>query len=93
MTWQQVVDALEGARSDPHAAQARLQTALAAGTEPVRLLPDKPWDEPEALSAAPAIADHVPPLDSLATDSAYFDAIARSPLHGGLLDGLHEYYR
>jgi hypothetical protein len=93
MTWQQVIEALEDARRNPRAAQARLQTAIAGGEEPVRLLPDKPWDEPEALGAAPAVADHVPPLDSLTADAAYFDAIERSPLHGGLLDGLHDYYR
>jgi 5-methylthioadenosine/S-adenosylhomocysteine deaminase len=93
MTWQQVIEALEGARRNPRAAQARLQTAIAGGEEPVRLLPDKPWDEPEGLTVAPAVADHVPPLDSLAADAAYFDAIERSPLHGGLLDGLRDYYR
>jgi hypothetical protein len=93
MTWQQVIDALEQARSNPHAAIARLQTAIASGEQPVLLLPDKPWDEPEGLAAAQAIADHLPPLDTLAADTAYFDAIEHSPLHGGLLDGLRDYYR
>lgn len=34
----------------------------------------------------------IPPLDSLVHDGAYFDAIKRSPLHGGKLDGLRDYY-
>jgi hypothetical protein len=64
------------------------------GEEPVRLLPDKPWDEPDLLAAAPPpVAGNVPPLDSLAADAAYFKAIEASPLHGGLLDGLRDYYR
>jgi hypothetical protein len=35
---------------------------------------------------------HIPPLDSLAHDAAYFRAVAASPLHGGLLDGVKDYY-
>jgi hypothetical protein len=35
----------------------------------------------------------IPPLDPLTHRAAYFNAIERSPLHGGLLDGLRGYYR
>jgi 5-methylthioadenosine/S-adenosylhomocysteine deaminase len=94
MGWKAVVDALEAARRDPHAAFARMQTLVGAGPEPVRLLPDKPWDEPESLAlAAPAIAEEIPPLDTLAHDAAYFKAVERASLHGGLLDGVRDYYR
>jgi 5-methylthioadenosine/S-adenosylhomocysteine deaminase len=94
MTWRQVVDALEDARADPKRAHARVTAAFARGAEPVRLLPDKPWDEPELLAAEmPTMAEKVPPLDSLAADAAYFRAIEASPLHGGILNGLVEYYR
>jgi hypothetical protein len=34
----------------------------------------------------------IPPLDTLVHDTAYFNAIAASPLHGGLLDGVRGYY-
>ena len=94
MTWKQVVDALEDARADPQGARRRMAAAVHGGEEPVRLLPDKPWDEPDLLAAAPPpVAGKVPPLDSLAADAAYFKAIEASPLHGGLLDGLAAYYR
>jgi len=93
MTWKQVVGALEDAREDPQGARMRMTAAVHGGEEPVRLLPDKPWDEPDLLAAAPPpAAGKVPPLDSLAADAAYFKAIEASPLHGGLLDGLRQYY-
>jgi hypothetical protein len=56
------------------------------------LLPDKPWEPAESLSAAPPTID-IPPLDTLAADAAYFRAIDKAPLHGGLLNGLKDYYR
>jgi hypothetical protein len=34
----------------------------------------------------------IPPLDSLVHDAAYFRAVKRAPIHGGLLDGLRSYY-
>jgi hypothetical protein len=93
MSWKQVVDALEAARADPMGAHTRLTAALERGSEPVRLLPDKPWDQPETLAATPPpLATQIPPLDPLTTDPAYFKAIKASPIHGGTLDGLQEYY-
>ncbi|HYT25255.1 MAG TPA: amidohydrolase family protein, partial [Actinomycetota bacterium] len=41
MTWRQVLAALRAARADPVRAQAR-QLALAAGEEPLRIIPDDP---------------------------------------------------
>ena len=92
MTWKQVVDSLEDARADPNGAHARLTAARADGEEPVVVLPDKPWEPAESLAAAPPTTD-IPPLDTLAADAAYFRAIEQAPLHGGILDGLVEYYR
>ncbi|HEX3318154.1 MAG TPA: amidohydrolase family protein [Solirubrobacteraceae bacterium] len=92
MTWKQVLDALEAARADPHAAHARLTAARESGEEPVIVLPDKPWEPAEAPAAAPPTTE-IPPLDTLAADAAYFRAIEQAPLHGGLLDGLRDYYR
>lgn len=39
-----------------------------------------------------AVDVRIPPLDSLTHDGAYFRAVKRAGLHGGLLDGLREYY-
>jgi 5-methylthioadenosine/S-adenosylhomocysteine deaminase len=89
MSWKQVLDALEAARSDPAGVHARL---LAGEEPPMRLLPDKPWDEAPTLGAL-AVAEDLPPLDPLAPDAAYFKAIENATIHGGLLDGLRAYYR
>ncbi|HVD16969.1 MAG TPA: amidohydrolase family protein [Actinomycetota bacterium] len=92
MSWPQVLAALEAARQDPHAAQARL-LAAPGDEEPFRLIPDDPGGEPpETLTAAELRAVEVPPLDSLTHDRAYLAAVRAAPIHGGLLDGLTSYY-
>jgi imidazolonepropionase-like amidohydrolase len=91
MTWKQVIDTLEAVRADPTRAHQRLTAAREQGEEPVILLPDKPW-EPTELLATPAEIK-IPPLDTLTTDKQYFEAIKKSPIHGGTLNGLEEYYR
>ena len=56
---------------------------------------DKPWDNPKVTGKEVKILPQVvriPPLDTLVHDKAYFDAVDASPLHGGLLDGLRDYY-
>jgi len=93
MTWKQVTKELNEARKDPKVAQARLKALPPGAPQPVILLPDKPWEEPLTLGAPLPTAEHLPPLDSLVHDAAYFDAIERAALHGGLLDGLRDYYR
>jgi 5-methylthioadenosine/S-adenosylhomocysteine deaminase len=92
MSWPQVLAALEAARSDPNAAQAR-QFAAAGDEQPFRLIPDDPGGEPPVtLTPADLRAVEMPPLDSLAHDRAYLAAVRAAPIHGGLLDGLAAYY-
>jgi 5-methylthioadenosine/S-adenosylhomocysteine deaminase len=92
MSWPQVLAALEAARQDPHAAEARL-LAAAGDEEPFRLIPDDPGGEPPVtLTAADLRAVEVPPLDTLTHDRAYFAAVRAAPIHGGLLDGLEGFY-
>jgi 5-methylthioadenosine/S-adenosylhomocysteine deaminase len=63
--------------------------------KPLWLMTDKPWDNPKVTGRPVKILPQVvriPPLDSLVHDKKYFDAVEASPLHGGLLDGLRDYY-
>jgi hypothetical protein len=96
MSWPAVVDALEAVRASPGAPPpARgARVAGAGGTGGfLQLIPDKPWDDPQARVAALDLREaRIPPLDSLVHDDAYFDAIDRAPLHGGVLSGLRAYY-
>ncbi|MDQ4142992.1 MAG: amidohydrolase family protein [Actinomycetota bacterium] len=86
MTWRQVLATLEEAQTDPEAYDRRVR---AERRRQLRLQPDKPWDE---RKTKPRLDVSIPPLDSLTHDRAYFAAIRRAPLHGGLLDGVSEYY-
>ena len=52
----------------------------------------QPWDDPQVTGKPVPVTVRIPPLDSLVHDATYFRAVARSPLHGGLLDGLRDYY-
>jgi 5-methylthioadenosine/S-adenosylhomocysteine deaminase len=89
MTWEEVVDALEAVRDDP------VQAIKDAGKRgpALQVIPDMPWDDP-ALFRAPAdpATTTIPPLDPLAPDDAYFDAIESAPILDGMLDGLRRYY-
>jgi len=93
MTWRQVLAALEAARRDPAAAERRELAAAASDAEPLRLLPDDPGGEPPAeLTAADLGEVEIPPLDSLAPDLAFFQALAEAPILAGRLAGLERYY-
>ena len=52
----------------------------------------QPWDDPQVTGKPVPVTVRIPPLDSLVHYATYFRAVARSPLHGGLLDGLRDYY-
>jgi hypothetical protein len=55
---------------------------------------DKPWDDPDDQGPKVDLRTvKVGRLDSLTHDAAYFDAIAKEPIHAGQLDRLREYYR
>ena len=53
---------------------------------------DKPWDDPSVTGNEVPVTVHIPPLDPLTHNAAYFAAIAKSPIHGGLLDPVRGYY-
>ncbi|MGZ4201850.1 MAG: amidohydrolase family protein [Thermoleophilaceae bacterium] len=88
--WQEVLTELDDAIQKPQAKHAANLRLAARGAPLYRLLPDKPWDQ-LALEAVPIDAK-IPPLDSLTHDAAYFRAVARSPIHGGLLNSVRDYY-
>jgi cytosine/adenosine deaminase-related metal-dependent hydrolase len=94
MSWAEVVAALEHVREDAVAAQEAAIARAGGVEEHLRMLPDKPWDDP-TKALAPALdlaAAKIGPLDSLAHDDAWFDAIDRAVIHGGQLSGLRSYW-
>jgi 5-methylthioadenosine/S-adenosylhomocysteine deaminase len=98
MGWQDVLDDLAEAIADPLKRYFELEKQHGNPEnerKPLWLMTDKPWDHPlttgEEVKILPQDV-HIPPLDSLSHDAAYFEAIAESPLHGGLLDGVRDYY-
>ncbi|MDQ6750047.1 MAG: amidohydrolase family protein [Actinomycetota bacterium] len=101
MGWQEVLADLNAARTHPQArweeVRAHVERQQATGEggpqDHLWLRLDKPWDEARAPAEAVAAAVDIPPLDPLTHDTAYFDAVKASPLHGGRLDRLHEYYK
>jgi 5-methylthioadenosine/S-adenosylhomocysteine deaminase len=98
MTWQQVLLQLAEAMADPLGTYFKLEKQHGNPEneqKPLWLMADKPWDDPKTTGAEVKILPqdvHIPPLDSLTHDAAYFRAVAASPLHGGLLDGVKDYY-
>jgi cytosine/adenosine deaminase-related metal-dependent hydrolase len=98
MTWTQVLLALAEAMADPLGTYFQLEKQHGNAEneqKPLWLMADKPWDDPLTTRREVKILPqdvHIPPLDSLTHDAAYFRAVAASPLHGGLLDGVRDYY-
>jgi cytosine/adenosine deaminase-related metal-dependent hydrolase len=94
-TWEQVLDDLEAARSDPARAFERSLT-IPRGEAPLELLLDMPEGEGAADIAVPrdAGAVVVPPIDSIFHDAAFLAALGpdRAPILNGLLEGLDAYY-
>jgi len=80
-----------GRSLDPHLGRYAARTAGMTASE-IRAL-FAVASRPEVVSLAGGMPYlSALPLDSLAADAAYFRAIEASPLHGGLLDGLRNYY-
>jgi 5-methylthioadenosine/S-adenosylhomocysteine deaminase len=91
MGWQDVLHDLAEAMRDPVERYLQIEQHLKAGKKPPPWLKaDKPWDDPTGKPIDVTVA--IPPLDSLTHDKAYFDAVKASPLHGGLLDAVRDYY-
>jgi cytosine/adenosine deaminase-related metal-dependent hydrolase len=91
-TWPQIVGRLEEVRRDPAGALASTTRLLMRGEETFRVIPDMPWDR-TVLEARAVPGDVViPPLDPLATDARFLDAIDRAPILAGRLAGLRAYF-
>jgi cytosine/adenosine deaminase-related metal-dependent hydrolase len=89
LSYAEVVARLDAARRDPVAAAEQAERSL----EPrVVVQLDMPWDEVTDRAPLDLSRVRIGPIDSLAHDEAFFDAIARAPAHGGRLDGLRDYY-
>jgi len=95
MGWKAVLDDIAEAIRDPVARYLMLEKQHANPEnekKPLWLMTDKPWDDPKVTGKPVPVTVRIPPLDTLVHDKAYFDAVAASPLHGGLLDGVRDYY-
>jgi 5-methylthioadenosine/S-adenosylhomocysteine deaminase len=98
MGWQAVLKDLADAIADPLKRYFELEKQHGHPEnekKPLWLMADKPWDDPLTTKREVKILPqdvHIPPLESLVHDAAYFKAVAASPLHGGLLDGVRDYY-
>jgi hypothetical protein len=92
MGWSAVLADIAQARADPVARYLAIEKAHRIGKPPPWLMTDKPWDDPAHTGKPVPVTVVIPPLDSLTHDAAYFRAVAASPLHGGLLDPVRDYY-
>jgi hypothetical protein len=93
MGWAAVLADIEAAKADPVKRYLEIEKLHQAGTPPPWLMTDKPWDDPSQTGREVPVTVEIPPLDSLTHDAAYFQAVKDSPLHGGLLDPVRDYYR
>jgi 5-methylthioadenosine/S-adenosylhomocysteine deaminase len=93
MGWAEVLADIAQATRDPIARYLKIERLHKVDRPPPWLQADKPWDDPKVAKKEVSVAVHIPPLDALAPNAAYFNSIARSPLHGQRLDGLRDYYR
>lgn len=102
VSWDDVLAELETVRADPVKAAKRVRRTLDSfGSDdfnqpgaPFVLLPDLPARDPDGSVAGPGSPPEpveIPPLQRLAPDRAWFDAVDRNPFHGGLLSGLRDY--
>jgi hypothetical protein len=87
-----VLEDLAAGMRDPVGRYLEIEQLHEVGKPPPWLRTDKPWDDPHVTGKPVPVTVHIPPLDTLHHDGAYFDAIEQSPLHGGLLDRLRDYY-
>ena len=100
-SWKDIKSRLDAVRKDPAAAlkqvdgHRRAYTGPMTGPNaPLELTLDMPGGElpVDVRSPAQAAAIVIPPLPSLVHDAAFFESIKGQGFHGGLLDGLGEFY-
>ncbi len=93
MGWAEVLADIAKAKQDPVARYLEIEKLHEVGKPPPWLMTDKPWDDPSHTGKEVPVTVGIPPLDSLTHDAAYFQAVKASPLHGGLLDPIADYYK
>jgi 5-methylthioadenosine/S-adenosylhomocysteine deaminase len=92
MGWADAQADIAKAKADPVARYLEIEKLHQVGKPPPWLMTDKPWDDPSHTGKPVPVTVEIPPLDTLSYDSAYFKAIKQSPLHGGQLDPVRDYY-
>jgi 5-methylthioadenosine/S-adenosylhomocysteine deaminase len=92
MKWADVVPDLIEATADPVKRYLEIEHLHQVGKPPPWLKTDKPWDDPDVTGKPIPVTVRIPPLDSLTHDAAFFKAVKKAKLHGGLLDGVRDYY-
>lgn len=92
MGWKAVLEDIKKAKDDPVARYLEIEHLHEVGKPPPWLMTDKPWDDPSQTKKEVPVTVEIPPLDALTHDAAYFAAVKASPIHGGKLDGIRDYY-
>jgi 5-methylthioadenosine/S-adenosylhomocysteine deaminase len=92
MGWAAVLADIAEAKRDPVKRYLEIEKLNEVGKPPPWLQTDKPWDSPAITGEPVPVTVRIPPLDPLVHDRDYFTAVERSPLHGGLLEHLRDYY-
>jgi hypothetical protein len=92
MSWPEVLAALEHVRVDAVGAQAAAVARAGGADAHLRMVPDKPWDDPAVAGPPVDLSARIGPLDSLVHDDAFFAAVDRAVIHGGRLSGLRGYW-
>jgi hypothetical protein len=92
MGWKAVLEDIAKAKADPVARYLEIEKLHEVKEPPPWLMTDKPWDDPSQTKKPVPVTVYIPPLDSLTHDAAYFAAVEASPIHGGELNGVRDYY-
>ena len=92
MTWKQVLEELESVRADPKRHEQERKGRRRGGKE-VRIQPEKFDDAKVKLDQPTLETISLPEPDALTHNAAFFADIERRGFHGGLLDGLRDYYQ
>jgi 5-methylthioadenosine/S-adenosylhomocysteine deaminase len=91
-SWEKVQTDIAEATADPVKRYLEIEQLHQVGKPPPWLMTDKPWDDPSVTGKPVPVTVRIPPLDPLSPNASYFDAIAASPIHGGVLDAIRQDY-